>query len=63
MVYIKSRHSYGNGNPKPPIERVEYDLKDELIRQTIMDTQEDVEALLEKFDKMEERIYELTKKN
>ena len=40
-----------------------YDLKDELIRQTIMDTQEDVEALLEKFDKMEERIYELTKKN
>ena len=25
--------------PKPPIDRVEYDLKDELIRQTIMDTQ------------------------
>lgn len=49
--------------PKPAIDRVEYDLKDELIRQTIMDTQEDVEALLEKFDKMEERIYELTKKN
>ena len=48
--------------PKPPIDRVEYDLKDELIRQTIMDTQEDVDLLLEKFDKMEERIYELTKK-
>ena len=29
--------------PEPVIERVEYDLKDELIRQTIMDTQEDVE--------------------
>ena len=37
--------------PAPVIERVEYDLKDELIRQTIMDTQEDVESLLEKFDK------------
>ena len=49
-------------NPKPPIERVEYDLKDELVRQTIMETQEDVEMLLQKFEKMEERIYELTKK-
>tara|TARA_R110000751_G_scaffold135925_1_gene238880 strand:+ start:371 stop:655 length:285 start_codon:yes stop_codon:yes gene_type:complete len=49
--------------PEPVIERVEYDLKDELIRQTIMDTQEDVEMLLEKFDKLEERIYELSTKN
>ena len=49
--------------PKPVIDRVEYDLKDELIRQTIMDTQEDVDLLLEKFEKMEERIYELTKNN
>ena len=48
--------------PKPTIERVEYDLKDELVRQTIMETQEDVEMLLEKFEKMEERIYDLTKK-
>tara|TARA_B110000208_G_scaffold27249_1_gene35645 strand:- start:130 stop:414 length:285 start_codon:yes stop_codon:yes gene_type:complete len=48
--------------PAPVIERVEYDLKDELIRQTIMDTQEDVESLLEKFDKLEQRIYELSTK-
>ena len=48
--------------PEPVIERVEYDLKDELIRQTIMDTQEDVETLLEKFDKLEQRIYELSTK-
>ena len=46
--------------PEPVIERVEYDLKDELVRQTIMDTQEDVEMLLEKFDKLEQRIYELS---
>ena len=49
--------------PEPVIERVEYDLKDELIRQTIMDTQEDVEMLLEKFEKLEQRIYELSTKN
>lgn len=47
--------------PLPSIERVEYDLKDELIRQTIMDTQKDVDAILEKMDKMEERMYELMK--
>ncbi|MDB4300220.1 hypothetical protein N9923_00455 [bacterium] len=48
--------------PEPVIERVEYDLKDELVRQTIMDTQEDVEMLLEKFEKLEQRIYELSAK-
>jgi hypothetical protein len=47
--------------PLPSIERVEYDLKDELIRQTIMDTQKDVDAILDKMDKMEERMYELMK--
>jgi hypothetical protein len=47
--------------PKPPIDRVEYDLKDELIRQTIMDTQDDVEMILEKLDKLDERIYEIQK--
>ena len=45
--------------PKPTIERVEYDLKDELVRQTIMETQQDVEMLLIKFEKLEERLYEL----
>ena len=33
--------------PAPVIDRIEYDLKDELIRQTILDTQEDVEAMRE----------------
>ena len=38
--------------PVPVIDRVEYDLKDELIRQTIMDTQEDVEEINETIDKI-----------
>jgi len=45
--------------PVPVIDRVEYDLKDELIRQTIMDTQEDVEEIKETIDKIDERLYEL----
>jgi len=47
--------------PVPVIDRVEYDLKDELIRQTIMDTQEDVEEIKETIDKIDERLYEIQK--
>ena len=47
--------------PKPVIDRVEYDLKDELIRQTIMDTQEDVEAIKEQLEKMDQRLYDIQK--
>ena len=49
--------------PKPVIDRVEYDLKDELIRQTIMDTQEDVDQILEELEKIDERLYEIQKNN
>ncbi len=47
--------------PAPVIDRVEYDLKDVLIRQTIMDTQEDVEEIKETIDKIDERLYEIQK--
>tara|TARA_R100001460_G_scaffold290_1_gene1425 strand:+ start:1207 stop:1491 length:285 start_codon:yes stop_codon:yes gene_type:complete len=47
--------------PKPVIDRVEYDLKDELIRQTIMDTQDDVEEIKETIDKIDQRLYEIQK--
>ena len=58
---LKADLAYAATQPEPVIERVEYDLKDELIRQTIMDTQEDVEMILEKMEKLEERLYELSK--
>ena len=45
--------------PEPVIERMEFDMKDELIRQTIMDTQDDVEEIKETLKKMDERLYEL----
>ncbi len=47
--------------PVPVIDRVEYDLKDELIRQTIMDTQEDVDKILEDLSKIDERLYDIQK--
>ena len=47
--------------PAPVIDRIEYDLKDELIRQTIMDTQEDVDKILEEIEKIDERLYEIQK--
>ena len=37
----------------------EYDLKDELVRQTIMDTQDDVDEIKDKLDKIDQRLYEL----
>ena len=36
-------------------------LKDELVRQTIMDTQEDVDQILEELEKIEQRLYEIRK--
>jgi len=60
---LKADIAYAATQPEPVIERVEYDLKDELIRQTIMDTQEDVEMILDKLDKLEDRMYEVSKKN
>ena len=45
--------------PEPVIDRVQYDLKDEWIRQTILDTQDDVESMKEQLDKIDQRLYEL----
>ena len=42
--------------PPPDVTRMEYDMKDQLIRQTIMTTQEDVKELKEDFKRLEEKI-------
>lgn len=46
--------------PKPEVSRTEYDLKDQLIRETIINTQEQVEENGEKLDLIEQRLYELS---
>ena len=42
--------------PEPVITRMEFDMKDQLVRQTIMSTQEDVKEIKEKLDKLEDKI-------
>ena len=43
----------------PEITRMEYDMKDQLIRQTIMTTQEDVKELKDDMDRIEQKIDKL----
>lgn len=43
--------------PTPNISRTEYELKDELVRQTILDTQEDVDEIKETLDRIEDKLY------
>ena len=43
--------------PKPPISKTEWELKDELIRNTIMDTQKDVEEIKGTLEKIEDKLY------
>ena len=45
--------------PPPDVTRMEYDMKDQLIRQTIMTTQDDVKELKEDIDRIEEKIDQL----
>ncbi len=42
--------------PEPVITRMEFDMKDQLVRQTIMTTQEDVKEIKEQLEKLEEKI-------
>ena len=43
--------------PDPEITRMEYDMKDQLIRQTIMTTQEDVQEIKKTLEKIEDKLY------
>ncbi len=43
--------------PPPSITRMEFDMKDQLVRQTIMDTQKDVEEIKKTLEKIEDKLY------
>ena len=42
--------------PSPEVTRMEFDMKDQLIRQTIMTTQEDVQEIKEDLKRIEEKL-------
>jgi len=44
--------------PDPEVTRMEFDMKDQMIRQTIMTTQEDVKEIKKSIEKIEDKLYE-----
>ena len=44
--------------PRPDVTRMEFDMKDELIRQTIMNTQDDVLEIKEDIKLIKQKLYE-----
>ena len=44
--------------PDPEVTRMEFDMKDQMIRQTIITTQEDVTEIKKSIEKIEEKLYE-----
>ena len=48
--------------PEPEIKKSEYDLKDELIRNTIININEKVDKNSVKLDKIEEKLFQIIKK-
>ena len=49
--------------PEPEIQRIEFQMKDEAIRDAIMNTQSDVQELKKQLEKIDERLYDLQSKN
>ena len=44
--------------PDPEVTRMEFDMKDQMIRQTIMTTQEDVKEIKKSIEKIEDKLYQ-----
>ena len=42
----------------PEVTRMEFDMKDQMIRNTIITTQEDVEDIKESIEKIEDKLYD-----
>ena len=49
--------------PEPPVSRTEFDLKDQIIRENIINTNEKVEEIDETVKKIDEKLFEIIKKN
>tara|TARA_R110002020_G_scaffold179247_3_gene372394 strand:+ start:5098 stop:5379 length:282 start_codon:yes stop_codon:yes gene_type:complete len=43
--------------PDPEVTRMEFDMKDQMIRNTIMTTQEDVKEIKESIEKIEDKLF------
>jgi len=48
--------------PEPEIQRIEFQMKDEAIRDAIINTQDDGEEIKEQLKKIDERLFDLQKR-
>ena len=44
--------------PDPEVTKMEFDMKDQMIRNTIMTTQDDVKEIKESLEKIEDKLYD-----
>ena len=44
--------------PDPEVTRMEFDMKDQMIRNTILTTQEDVKEIKKSIEKIEDKLYQ-----
>ena len=60
MYYdVKGEIEIAKQLPEPAVSRTEFDLKDELVRSTIMSNAKNIEEIKAQLDKIENRIFEL----
>lgn len=45
--------------PPPAVSRVEFDLKDQMVRETILNNAKNIEEIKQQLDKMEKRLFEI----
>ena len=60
MYYdVKAEIDIAKQLPEPAVSRTEYELKDELVRETIMTNAKNIEDIKTQLDKIETRLYEI----
>ena len=59
---IQGELEEGKRLPEPEVSRTEYDLKDQLIRENIINTNKKVEEIDETVKKIDEKLFEIIKK-
>ena len=55
---LKSEIAVAKELPKSEITRIEYELKDELIRNTILKTQDDINKITKTLERREDKVYD-----
>jgi Mg2+ and Co2+ transporter CorA len=55
---LKSEIAVAKELPKSEITRIEYELKDELIRNTILKTQDDINKITKTLERIEDKVYD-----